>query len=302
EKYYETAKNIDKKQNAIDRIRQNPNLTPEQIDSISQNIRELDESKDDFANKLDKELAKADLIAQIQANTNSSENEKAQLVQEVQNIDNNSPNFFDQIANEKAKLAIIEQIHEDYKAGLLSDENKEALIKKALSIDNDENTVQIIDKLEQELTLIRKIKQDEQLTPKVKEQLINSIVNIDEDSNAFESDLNKVAQKYVDVKELIKSMNDLDNLTQNASQWNKLDDDRKTAIHNAINISNLILKDLDNNDSITISDQTAINKSLLDFEDNHKWDWILFVIASIATALSLGILLAIPAVKNKLLK
>uniref|UniRef100_UPI0005612C95 GA module-containing protein n=1 Tax=Mycoplasmopsis iners TaxID=76630 RepID=UPI0005612C95 len=302
EKYYETAKNIDKKQNAIDQIRQNPNLKPEQKDSISQNIRELDETSNDFANKLDKELAKADLIAQIQANTNLSENEKAQLVQKVKNIDNNSPNFFDQLTNEKAKLAIIDQIHEEHKAGILLDENKEALIEKALSIDNDENTVQTIDKLEQELALIRKIKRDDQLTSEVKEQLINSIVNIDEKADTFANDLQKVAQKHVDVKELIKSKNDLEDLTKNVEKWNKLDDDRKTAINDAISASNSILSNLDNNDSNKIADQTAINKSLLDFEDNHKWDWILFVIASIATVLSLGILLAIPAIKNKLLK
>uniref|UniRef100_UPI000495A6CA hypothetical protein n=1 Tax=Mycoplasmopsis iners TaxID=76630 RepID=UPI000495A6CA len=302
EKYYEKAKNIDKKQNAIDQIRQNQNLTPEQKDSISQNIRELDETSNDFASQLDKELAKADLIAQIQANTNLSENEKAQLVQEVQNIENNSPNFFDQLTNEKAKLAIIDQIHEDRKRDILLDENQEALIEKALSINNDDNTVQTIDKLEQELTLIRKIKQDDDLTSEVKEKLINSIINIDEKTDTFAKDLQKVAQKYVDVKELIKSMNDLDELTNNASQWNKLDDDRKSAIDHGIKVSKEILKDLDKNDSVKIADQTAINKSLLDFEDNRKWDWILFVITSIATALSLGILLAIPAIKNKLLK
>ncbi|WP_029512511.1 GA module-containing protein [Mycoplasmopsis iners] len=299
ENYYETAKNIDKKQDAIDAIRQNENLTNEQKDQISNNIASLDEESENFNNDLAKENAKAELIANIQGNENIKDDEKVKLVDKVEAIDNSSDDFFDELVNKKAESEFIAKVNKDYTDKLLDNDSRNTLINKALA---DENAAPIV-KLEKELDLIEEIYQDSKLPDEVKKQLTDEVNKLDENEADFAKQLQKANQKYVDVKELIDSLNALNNAMDKPKQWNKFDKTRQTEIKKAIDNSNNILNSLSNKEVEEIANQTQTNKALLNRDDNSKdHNWILFAIALTATLLSLGLLIAVPGIRKKLFK
>ncbi|WP_156933081.1 GA module-containing protein [Mycoplasmopsis iners] len=301
ENYNEIAKNIDKKQDAIDAIRQNENLTDEQKDQMSNNIASLDVKDENFNNNLSKENAKADLIAKIQGNNNLTKEEKDQLVHEVNNIDNDDPKFYDKLTNDKAKLDLIDKLHQEANEGKITEKAKDALINEVLNIANNENTIANIDKVKAKDKLIQQVKASDVLNDKTKASLINNILDNNATNTEFANKHNQIAQLYVDAEELAKAKNDLVDLTK-SKKFEKLTKDQKVAINKAITVSDEILDNLNSHTGEDVVKQTTIDKELAKSEVDKNWSWILFLIAALATATSLGLLLAIPAVRNKLLK
>ncbi|WP_029512849.1 lipoprotein 17-related variable surface protein [Mycoplasmopsis iners] len=299
--YYETAKNIDKKQNSIDAIRQNENLTNEQRDRISNDIASLDEKVENFNNDLAKENAKADLIAKIQGNNNLTNEEKAKLVDEVNNIANDDAKFYDKLINEKAKLDLIDQLHQEANEGKITEKAKDALINEVLNIANNENTIANIDKVKAKDKLIQQVKASDVLSDKSKDTLINKILDNDASKSDFDDVHKQNAQLFVDAEELAKAKNVLVDLIK-SKKFKKLTKDQQDAINKAIADSDEILNNLNSHNNEDVVKQTVIDKELAKLEVDNDWSWILFLIAAIATATSLGLLLAIPAIRNKLLK
>ncbi|UUM20183.1 lipoprotein 17-related variable surface protein [Mycoplasma sp. 2045] len=215
--YNEIAKNIDKKQEAIDQVRQNPNLTQEQKDSISQNIRELDETSDEFANKLDNEKARLDLIDQLyqEATDNKiSDETRGKLISETLNLANDS-SFINNLNNVKAKDKLIQQVKA---SDVLNDTTKATLINNILDnnatsteFDNKHNQIsqlyvdaEELTKAKNDLVDLTKSKKFEKLT-KAKQDAINkAIADSDEILNNLNSHNNEDVVKQTTIDKRLK--------------------------------------------------------------------------------------------------
>ncbi|VEU70097.1 GA module-containing protein [Mycoplasmopsis glycophila] len=129
--YDDIANKIDKKEQAIMKVRENNNLTNDQKDSIAKNIRELDETSETFDKDLENELAKADLIAKLNQDSKEdklTEQDKNKLVDEVIKLPNNDQTN-DNLEEIKIKEELVKDIHQNEN---LPQKTKEDLRKEVI--------------------------------------------------------------------------------------------------------------------------------------------------------------------------
>ncbi|UUM20186.1 hypothetical protein NPA13_01800 [Mycoplasma sp. 2045] len=217
--YNEIAENIDKKQEAIDQIRKNPNLTQEQKDSISQNIRELDETSEEFTNKLDNEKARLDLIDQLhqEAKDNKiSDETRDKLISEILNLANDS-SFINNLNNVKAKDKLIQQVKA---SDVLNDTTKATLINNVLDnnatsteFDNKHNQItqlyvdaEELAKAKNDLVDLTKSKKFEKFTKYQRNAINKAIADSDEILNNLNSHNNEDVVKQTTIDKRLKEI------------------------------------------------------------------------------------------------
>lgn len=129
--YDDIANKIDKKEQAIIKVRENNNLTNDQKDAIAKNIRELDETSETFDKDLENELAKADLIAKLNQDAKEdklTEQNKDKLVDEAIKLPNNDQTN-DNLEEIKVKEELVKDIHQNEN---LPQKTKEDLTKEVI--------------------------------------------------------------------------------------------------------------------------------------------------------------------------
>ncbi|VEU71180.1 hypothetical protein [Mycoplasmopsis glycophila] len=130
------SSNIDKKQEAITKVKQDSNLTEQQKNQINENIHNLDPKDVNFENKLANELAKAKLIAEIQKDPVLTNDQKDKLISEVILLPNNSE-LSALLERVKSKVDLIKQITNNT---ILDDQLKDKLQKQVINNKADSNT------------------------------------------------------------------------------------------------------------------------------------------------------------------
>ncbi|WP_416738190.1 hypothetical protein ACLRE7_00790 [Mycoplasmopsis meleagridis] len=295
DKFDQVANNIVEKESLYEVV--NLNSTIEDKARLNEDINNLNPQDPDFSNSLANIKKKIELLNKV-INSKLPQNVKENLLNSINALNPSSENFAKLFANEESKVNSAIDLYETLGKANISSDSYNDLVREISQISNTDS--EAINNFKAKVEQAKEIVVDNDLTTQHKLSLIKDLVdNKATDLENFNTKKNNLDNKFNIIKSLIESTKNLKEILADETKKVGVKDNLEQNIVNSEELLNNFENNLDN-----LAAQDKVNRDLINDinkgnSNRYVWD---LVLTSLLACLTLGIILAVPAIRKKIAK